>query len=47
MHRRTDMIRFGKFEEPGLFKPSTEGNDYRRIYPIPTSAMTAKQNPGY
>lgn len=51
MHRRTDMIRFGKFEEPGLFKPSTVGDDYRRIYPIPTSAMTAnpnlKQNSGY
>lgn len=51
MHRRTDMIRFGKFENPGLFKPSTVGQEYRRIFPIPTSALASnpnlKQNPGY
>lgn len=51
MHRRTDMIRFGKFEEPMLFKPSTVGNEYRRIFPIPTSVLATndnlKQNPGY
>ena len=50
-HRRTDMIRFGTFEDPMLFKPSTVGNEYRRIFPIPTSVMAAnpnlKQNPGY
>lgn len=51
MHRRVDMIRFGKFEDPGLFKPSTVGKEYERIYPIPTSVLAAnpnlKQNAGY
>lgn len=51
MHRRVDMIRFGKFENPGLFKPSTVGQEYRRIYPIPTSVLASnpnlKQNSGY
>jgi len=51
MHRRTDMIRFGKFEDPMLFKPSTVGNEFRRIFPIPTSVLATnpnlKQNPGY
>lgn len=51
MHRRVDMIRFGKFEDPGLFKPSTSGDDYRRIFPIPTSVLASnpnlKQNPQY
>lgn len=51
MHRRTDMIRFGKFEEPMLFKPSTIGSEYQRIFPIPTSVLATntnlKQNPGY
>ncbi len=51
MHRRTDMIRFGKFEDPLLFKPSTSGEEYRRIFPIPTSAIMSNpnldQNPEY
>jgi starch-binding outer membrane protein, SusD/RagB family len=47
---RNDMIRFGKFESSyGLGKTNTD--TYRRIFPIPTSALTAnpnlKQNPGY
>ena len=44
MHRRTDMIRFGKFEDPLLFKPSTKGEEYRRIFPIPTSAIQSNPN---
>jgi hypothetical protein len=47
---RNDMIRFGKFESSyGLGKTNAE--PHRRIYPIPTNAMTEnpnlKQNPGY
>lgn len=47
---RNDMIRFGKFESSyGLGKTNTD--TYRRIFPIPTSALTAnpnlKQNTGY
>ncbi|TDH19989.1 RagB/SusD family nutrient uptake outer membrane protein [Segetibacter sp. 3557_3] len=47
---RNDMIRFGKFETSyGLGKTNSE--TYRRLYPIPTNAITAnpnlKQNPGY
>lgn len=51
MHRRVDMIRFGKFEDPMLFKPSTKGEEYRRIFPIPTSVLASNpnldQNTGY
>ncbi len=47
---RTDMIRFGKFENPwGLGKTNTD--TYRRLFPIPTSAIATNskltQNPGY
>ncbi len=46
---RNDMIRFGKYEDSWGFK--TNKDTYRRIYPIPTSAMTVNpaltQNPGY
>ncbi|WP_207535927.1 RagB/SusD family nutrient uptake outer membrane protein [Desertivirga arenae] len=47
---RNDMIRFGKFEGTwGLGK--TNSDLYRRIYPIPTTAMATNpnlvQNPGY
>jgi len=46
---RTDMIRFGKFENSYGFK--TNADTYRRIFPIPTSALTTnsklEQNPGY
>ncbi|MDQ6470167.1 RagB/SusD family nutrient uptake outer membrane protein [Flavobacterium sp. LHD-80] len=48
-HRRQDMIRFDKFLQPKQFKETSEA--YRKIYPIPTSALNAnpslKQNPGY
>ncbi len=47
--RRNDVIRFGKYEGTWGFKTNTE--TYRRIFPIPTSAMQVnpalKQNPGY
>ncbi|HVM89034.1 MAG TPA: RagB/SusD family nutrient uptake outer membrane protein [Puia sp.] len=46
---RNDMIRFGKFE--GSWGYKTNADTYRRIFPIPTSALTLnpslKQNPGY
>ncbi len=47
---RTDMIRFGKFENPwGLAKTNTD--TYRRLFPIPTSAIATNpklvQNTGY
>nr|WP_278022802.1 RagB/SusD family nutrient uptake outer membrane protein [Flavobacterium ginsengisoli] len=48
-HRRQDMIRFGTFLSAKQFMESSE--EYRKIYPIPTSALNAnpslKQNPGY
>lgn len=47
--RRNDMIRFGKYEGTWGFKTNNE--TYRRIFPIPTSAMQLNpaltQNPGY
>lgn len=46
---RNDMIRFGKFE--GSWGYKTDANTYKRIFPIPTSAMAVNpalvQNPGY
>jgi hypothetical protein len=47
---RNDMIRFGKYEDPwGLAKTNNE--TYRRLFPIPTSAIAVNpkltQNPGY
>jgi hypothetical protein len=46
---RNDMIRFGKYEDSWGFKTNTE--TYRRIFPIPTRAMTLNpaltQNTGY
>lgn len=46
---RTDMIRFGKFEDSWGFK--TDNNSFKRIYPIPTGAFATNdklvQNPGY
>ncbi len=48
--RRNDMIRFGKFEDSyGLSK--TNADTYRRVFPIPQSALTNNpnlvQNTGY
>ena len=47
---RNDMIRFGKFESAyGLAK--TNADTYRRIFPVPTTAIATNsalvQNPGY
>jgi hypothetical protein len=47
---RNDMIRFGKFEASyGISK--TNADTYRRIFPIPTTALATNsalvQNPGY
>lgn len=39
MYRRKQMIRFGKFDNACTAKPASE--PYRRIYPIPQSAMDA------
>ncbi|HSB94570.1 MAG TPA: RagB/SusD family nutrient uptake outer membrane protein [Flavitalea sp.] len=53
MLRRTDMIRFGKYE--GTWTEKTNSNKQRRIFPIPQSAIDGAsnlpdylvQNPGY
>ncbi|MBE7172546.1 MAG: RagB/SusD family nutrient uptake outer membrane protein [Williamsia sp.] len=46
---RNDMIRFGKYEGTWGFKTNTD--TYRRIFPVPTSALVVNpalvQNPGY
>lgn len=50
LYSRQDMIRFGKFSEPGYLRPETTP-DYRKIFPIPYSAWQTNpnltQNPGY
>ncbi|RNI27420.1 RagB/SusD family nutrient uptake outer membrane protein [Rufibacter immobilis] len=57
-HRRTDLIRFGRFTSASYlwaWKGGVEAGravaDYRRLYPIPASDLAAnpnlKQNPGY
>lgn len=47
---RQDMIRFGKFGEPGYLRPETTP-DFRKLFPIPFKAWQTnpnlKQNPGY
>jgi hypothetical protein len=49
-HRRTDLIRFGKFHEPRLFRDWVS-EDYRELWPIPSNQMNLnpklEQNPGY
>lgn len=49
MHRREDLIRFGKFTDAWWEKEASE--EYREIYPIPFEVLTAnpalEQNPGY
>ena len=53
MNRRTDMIRFGKYEGTWTEKSNTDKN--KRIFPVPQTAIDAasgiinflKQNPGY
>jgi hypothetical protein len=48
---RTDMIRFGKFEDTYGRLGKTNKDTYRRLYPIPTAAINTNgkltQNPGY
>lgn len=48
-HRRQDMIRFGTFLNPNKFRGASQ--EFRKLYPIPTSALDANpnlvQNPGY
>lgn len=48
-HRRTDLIRFGKFLDAWTEKPAS-GNE-RLLFPIPSSQLAVnpnlKQNPGY
>ncbi len=47
--RRTDLIRFGKYNEPWGFKPASQA--FRNIYPIPRAQLDSnpnlRQNPGY
>ena len=49
MHRRRDLIRFGKFTDAWEFKEASES--YRNLFPIPRTAIDAnpklQQNPGY
>ena len=46
MLRRSDMIRFGKYE--GTWTEKTDANPQKRIFPIPQTAIDAASNlPGY
>lgn len=49
-HRRNDLIRFGKFNEPVMERPGTSGA-FRVVFPIPNIALSSnpnlKQNFGY
>ncbi len=46
MLRRTDMIRFGKYEDTWTEK--TDKNKFRRVFPIPQTAIDGASNlPGY
>lgn len=48
--RRSDLIRFDKYNEPTIFKPYKSGA-FRKLYPIPQDQLDANpkltQNPGY
>jgi hypothetical protein len=48
--RRSDRIRFDKYNDPTIFKPGIS-EAFRRLYPVPKSQIDAnpnlKQNPGY
>jgi starch-binding outer membrane protein, SusD/RagB family len=48
-HRRTDLIRFGKFLDARLLKPVSDPKCL--LFPLPRAAVLAntnlKQNPGY
>ncbi len=46
MHRRTDMVRFGKYEDTWTEKNDADKN--KRIFPIPQTAIDGASNlPGY
>ncbi len=46
MHRRTDMVRFGKYE--GKWTEKTNADKQKRIFPIPQTAIDGASNlPGY
>src|SRR5690606_33107686 len=49
--RRTDMIRFGKWEDAMLFKPANPSETHKRLFPIPATALANNgnltPNPGY
>ena len=46
LHRRTDMVRFGKYEGAWTEKTNTDKN--KRIFPIPQTAIDGSSNlPGY
>lgn len=53
MMRRSDMVRFRKYEDAWTEKTNTDKN--KRVFPIPVTAIDAasnlvgflKQNPGY
>jgi hypothetical protein len=46
MVRRTDMIRFGKYE--GAWTEKTSTDKTKRVFPIPQTAIDAASNlPGY
>jgi len=45
-HRRTDLIRFGKYESPWTEKTNSDKN--KRVFPIPQTAIDGASNlPGY
>lgn len=48
-HRRTDLVRFGRFGDTWTEKPASD--ETRRVFPIPTNALAASskltQNQGY
>lgn len=57
-HRRTDLIRFGKFSDGGYLWPwkggvagGTQTQSFRNLFPIPANALASnnklQQNPGY
>jgi starch-binding outer membrane protein, SusD/RagB family len=49
-HRRTDLIRYGKFHDPVLFRQNTS-DSYRSLFPVPSDQIQLnpklQQNPGY
>lgn len=51
LHRRTDLIRFGKYGEAWFAKSADPADGNRKLLPIPTAAMATNpnliQNPGY